>query len=345
MERKVTTVKRSLGILVVLLSAFLVGVSSAWGATPVLPAGGSDFTDDGFTPAQRQAIYGSGPETFGNVDRDIVIVHRSELIVFFGFYRACMMTEPGWDLYERSFNWANGFKNPPDTKVWLATYNGSLDPKHSAEKDGIAVYNYLINDMGIPADNIHVAHQTSIETGDFTGYDIVLYVNTYPRNATNVLNQNKPFVTTSAGETDELGIGTGANTMHEFRDNAFVLNNAHHITQPYPLGEITFQEGMWMDASTRADAGVVLIAADDRTPSCSGNERLKAKCKTGGKLKAKVRKGLPNAVITIGLDTGEMIQANVNGKGKAKVKFKGVASGERTVTIMECGVEKKTVCP
>ncbi len=311
---------------------------SARGATPA-------FADDGLTPELRQELYGhlDGPTT-SRVDRDVVIVHRSKPIVYFGMYRASMMTEPGWDLYARSVNWANDNRNPADSKVWLATYNGTLDPDFSAERDGIAVYNYLINTMGFPVDNVHVAHQTSIETGNFAGYDIVLYVNLYPRNATNVLNQGKPFVTVSPGETDELGIGTGEGTMHEVRTNVFVLNNAHPITEPYGTGQLDLQAGMWMDATTAAGEGIVLIAADNRPTTCGGGEKLKVKCKKG-KLTAKIKGGVPEAVLTVTLDTGESTQVNVNDKGKAKAKFKKVESGERTVTVLECGLQKTTDCP
>ncbi len=149
----------------------------------------------------------------------------------------------------------------------------------------------------------------------------------------------------SAGQTDELKIGDGQTTMHEFRANAYVLNSAHYVTAPYPPGEITLQGPMWIDASTRAEDGIVLVAADDRPPTCGGKEKLKARCKPGGKLTAKIKKGTPGGLVSVSLDTGEMMPVNLNNRGKGKAKFRGVRSGERTVTIVECGKEKKTVCP
>ena len=38
---------------------------------------------------------------------------------------------------------------------------------------------------------------------------------------------------------------------------------------------------------------IALIAADDRPQTCSGKEKLRAKCKPGGKLTAKIKKGTP----------------------------------------------------
>ena len=57
--------------------------------------------------------------------------------------------------------------------------------------------------------------------------------------------------------------GTGVSTMHEVRNAAYVIDNSHYVTQPYPLGEFTFEAGMWMDATEVAGTGVALISADD----------------------------------------------------------------------------------
>ena len=358
MGRNVIPKNRGASVLAVLL---LLGAGGSWAmgdssarAADAMPAhaawalhaaDGVDPVGDGLTPAQRLAIYGSDPAATSEVNRDIVIVHRSDPIVYFGFYRANQMTQPGWDLYERALNWANGFKKPADTKVWLATYNGRLDPRDSPELGGIAVYNRLIDNMGFLKENIEVGGQSTIETQNFDGFDIVLYTWIFPRDATNVIKQNKPFVTMAAGQTDELSIGTGQVTMHEFRSDAYVLNNAHYVTEPYKLGKITLQGGMWIDASTAADDGIALIAADDRPPTCSGKEKLRAKCKPGGKLTAKIKKGTPGGLLSVSLDTGKTRPVNLNNKGKGKARFRGVPSGRRTVTLVECNKQKKTDCP
>ncbi len=244
----------------------------------VAPANGmigtDGWLDDGVPAHEREVTYGSGPVSAGG-DRDVIIIHRSEPWAFFGMYRASQMTDPGWDLYERSIDWANGFGEHATTTIWLATYNGTLDPDFSAERDGIAVYNRLINNMGFDPGNIHVAHQSTIETADFTGYDIVLYAWSFPRNAQNVIDQDKPFVTVAASQTDELGIGTGVVTMHEFRDSAYVVNTNYYPTEGYDYGEFFLDEGMFMDATTVAGDGILLVTADDRGDDgacCFGDE-------------------------------------------------------------------------
>ena len=199
--------------------------------------------------------------------RDILIVDTTRPTVYVGMYRASQMTEPGWDLFNRSVTWANPAGAPVNTKVWLATYNGTLNPNYAQERDSIAVYDYLINTMGFLSQNIHVAHQSTIETANFAGYDLVIYSWTYPRNATNVLNQNMPFVTFSAGQSDELGIGDGQEQMHEYRDFAYICDNGHAVTQTYPLGLFTLQQSMWMDATGVAGNGRALVNADIPEPA------------------------------------------------------------------------------
>ena len=257
---------RLAGVILVASSSFALVVTGDGQRSP-LPVD----QDDGLTDRERAAIYGGQGGVIDGQRRDIVIVDQQRPICYFGHYRTSQMTAPGWDLYGRALDWVNGFGNRAETKVWLATYNGTLDPTFSAERDGIAVHNWLLGTAGFAAENVHVDNQRSIETGNFAGYDVVLYVNTYPRDATNVLNQGKPFLTTSAGETDELGIGTGMSTMHEWRDYAHVIDNSHYVTQGHPLGEFTFAEGMWMDATEVAGTGIVLISADGGCDPCDMN--------------------------------------------------------------------------
>ena len=107
-------------------------------AVAVVPASGGEVerfrggNDDGLSPADRAAMQRSGTEPSQEVDRDVVIVHRSRPIAYFGFYRANMMTEPGWQMFERTVNWALDFKEPAESKVWLATSFGTLDRRFLA---------------------------------------------------------------------------------------------------------------------------------------------------------------------------------------------------------------------
>ncbi len=82
---------------------------------------------------------------------------------------------------------------------------------------------------------------------------------------------------------------------------------------------------------------------------CTGDEKLKASCKfkdgKGGKIKAKVSKGLDDASVTFRLDGDPDTDiVKVIRNGKAKAKFKGASGGDHTVSLVECGDSAETVC-
>ena len=317
---------------------------SAWGQHDPAPA----HLDDGYDVAEWSAILDPmRDQRIQGVDRDMVIADSTGPNVLFGMYRASQMTEPGWTLFDARLDHVCGGCDPATTRVWLATYNGTLDNGFSAERDGIAVYNRLINTLGYQGSNVHVAHQESIETGDFTGYDIVVYAWAFPRNATNVVNQGKPFLTLSVGQSDELGIGTGAETMHESRNHAYVLTDQSDITDSWTVGKFTLAANMFMDATTVAGNGVVLVGADPRIP-CADIKKFKTSCRRG-KLKA----------ILVFLDEshdGQQISFSVApgiGEFNATInrtKAKRVLrdqSGERTVSLLypeSCVEPRSTTC-
>ncbi len=243
--------------------------------------------DDGLTADERWSVDAQVRDGQARgADVDIIIADTTRTNVYFGLYRTSQMTDPGWALFEDSLDHVNSFRDRTTTKVWLATYNGTLDDQYSAERDGIAVYNRMVNVMGFTAANIRVAHQSTIETGDFTGYDIVVYSWIFDRNAQNVLNQGKPFLTFAAGETDEMGIGSGATLLHESRNFAYVLTDQHAITSGWTVGRFTLAGSMFMEATTASGNGVTLVSADSRIP-CTDLQRFKVTCRRG-KLKSVV---------------------------------------------------------
>jgi hypothetical protein len=194
---------------------------------------------------------------------DLVIVDMTRRNAIFGMYRMSQMTEPAWDLLGRTIDWAIDYKDHAVTKIWLATYNGTLDP--DTDEDGLAAYNYLINTMGFDPDNVDVHHQSTIETGNFTGYDLVFYpwyAEWSCRDPANVMIQNVPYVTAETCGGQQMGIATGHTTMLRRRDYAFVVDNAHDITSTYPLGQFNLSQGMWMNATEAAGTGRVLVNAN-----------------------------------------------------------------------------------
>ncbi len=97
-----------------------------------------------------------------------------------------------------------------------------------------------------------------------------------------------------------------------------------------------------------ADRGAVWVLF--LNGGCGDKAKLKARCKGQGpnyKIVVKLKKGRPEALVTFRLDADPEtdIQKTVNGKGKAKGKFKGVPAGEHTVELLGCDRQKRTVCP
>lgn len=190
--------------------------------------------------------------------KDVLIVHTTEPLVFFGWYRTSMMTSPGWDLFQRAIDWADDSLTPANTDVILFTYDGSLTSSGSA--DGAAINNYLVN-AGYNVAEVH--HQEQIENlpaSYYADFDLAIYAHFYPRDATNVVNSGIPFVSICYGQTDEMGIGTGESTMHQYTDAFYVLNNSHYVTEPYPLGSLAFTGPMWTDATEVAGNGIALVS-------------------------------------------------------------------------------------
>jgi uncharacterized repeat protein (TIGR01451 family) len=200
---------------------------------------------------QVQNVTGQGKE--------ILIVHATKPLAFFGWYRASRMAPPGWDMFQRVVDWTNANRSPEDTDIILFTYNGSLSTN---DEDGAAIYHYLGNaGYNISTEDVH--HQEQIENfpaSYYADFDLAIYAHTYPRDATNVVSSGIPFISICYGQTDDMGIGTGEGTMHQYTAEFYVLNNTHDITQPYALGQLTFAGPMWTDATEVAGDGIALVS-------------------------------------------------------------------------------------
>jgi hypothetical protein len=188
----------------------------------------------------------------------VVIVDNTSSNAFFGYYQTRKLTQPGWDLLQSTIDWVA----PGASTVVLFTYNGTLNPADLREASGLATYNYL-NSQGYA---VTVHHQSAIEIGDFSAYDLAIYNNTFPRDVTNLLAQNVSFITVSPGQTDEMGIGTGALTGHIGTDTTYVIDNTHPITSAYPLGPLTFASSLFIDSTQALGDSTVLVVLEDPAP-------------------------------------------------------------------------------
>jgi|GEM_PF-3350526 len=109
--------------------------------------------------------------------------------------------------------------------------------------------------------------------------------------------------------------------------------------------EGVFASGGGLDGPT-----YMIFAELGEHETCTGREKLSTSCRPArqsNKLKAKVRRGKKRARLTFRLDGDPRtdIVVKVGTGGRARVKFRDVSAGGHTVAIVECRVEKGTVCP
>lgn len=108
----------------------------------------------------------------------------------------------------------------------------------------------------------------------------------------------------------------------------------------------------WRAAFRFVDQGVTGYGDSDVyelrfTTACKPGQTLSVRCKSGGKLVAKLKGGRPDAELTARLDGDENTDTefDVDDRGRGKARFKGVADGPHQVDIVECGTTGNATCP
>jgi hypothetical protein len=195
---------------------------------------------------------------------DVLIINDPHKLAFFGYYRATQMPSTGWELLNSTILWADSYLPPDETRIVLFTYDGTVSDSCPCNEDAARVYTWLI-DSGYVAGNISVHNQHDAEALPPTYYDdfdLVIYWNTFGYNSTNIVISGIPFITVSSMQTDEMGIGTGAQTLHESRNTFHVVNNDYYPTQSYALGKLLFESSMLTDGTQATASGKVLVKAE-----------------------------------------------------------------------------------
>lgn len=222
------------------------------------PVEGSDgLTDHEWSTIQDEISQGyRGTARY----RGVVVVDSTARNAVFGMRSMYRRNQAVMHLWGRTVDWAINHKDHAATRIWLATYSGTIP----GDNDGMAAYEYLVDSMGFNPDSIHVAALSTIDTGDFTGYDVVLQTFWYPpaRNAVNVLDQNVPFVTVSVAQAEMMGIGTGDYFEMNLLDSVWIQDTGHEITSPWEPGVLDFQQTLWTDAFYVGGNGVALVTLD-----------------------------------------------------------------------------------
>ncbi len=198
----------------------------------------------------------------GNSSKDVLIINDLHKYAYFGWYRTSQMSSTGWDLFNGTLLWAISYMFPNETKIALFTYDGSLDP--ISDPDGKAVYDKLVA-WGYAETNITVHPQSDIATltsAYYSSFDLVIYAWNAPYDSTNVVNSSIPFITFAAGQTDEMGIGSGNTTMYSYNETFYVTNNNYYPTENYPLGPLSFESSIEFETTEATSAGKVLVKAE-----------------------------------------------------------------------------------
>ncbi|MFX1249697.1 MAG: hypothetical protein ACFFBQ_20060, partial [Promethearchaeota archaeon] len=188
--------------------------------------------------------------------KDILIINDPNKQAYFGWYKPTSFSFTIWELLNRTVLWASSYSSPNETKVVF--FRDSLDT------DAIGVYEWLISG-GYLAENIEL-HPTAdaeiLHSNYYDDSDLVIYWNTYGYNSTNIVISAVPFITVSAMQTDEMGIGSGSLTKRDANDTFYIVNNKYYPTENYPLGPIIFDDSYNYEATEASADGKVLIQAE-----------------------------------------------------------------------------------
>ena len=195
--------------------------------------------------------------------KDILIINDAHKLAYFGWHMASQMPSTGWDLLNSSLVWATSYILQNETKIVFFTSDGTVAPEPGNE-DAAAVYDWL-GSAGYMEENIELHAMGDAGTLPSTYYydfNLVLYWNVEGVNSTNIVASGVPFITVSAPQSADMGIGSGNYTTYEERDVFHVVNNNYHPTQRYPLGPLLFESAMVVDATEATTQGRVLVKTE-----------------------------------------------------------------------------------
>ncbi|RJP33527.1 MAG: hypothetical protein C4547_12125 [Phycisphaerales bacterium] len=311
---------------------------------------------DGDDPSMRGDVVEQPPDDVGPFpgplaqqvrDQDLIIVHEKLFTAYFGLYETRLLADPGFVLFDNTLQWVTDNRNPQQTRVWLATFNGTLRDSPPEEANGLAVYQRLLR-LGYLRENIGVGDRNTIPQNNFDGFDVVIYAHVEPVDARNVVRQQKPFLTFAAGQLDELGIGTGKETLRDFRDLVHVYNNGHPITRQFPIGPFTLGRREAILATDHAQGGVVLLTVENDTIPCENVKKFRVKCTRRDLIKMKVvmrSADSSGSQICIKVDEDCYIWIDVVGKKATATKESEAGVHPVVMGIPDCGLAREVRCP
>ncbi|MFW9910602.1 MAG: dockerin type I domain-containing protein, partial [Candidatus Thorarchaeota archaeon] len=187
--------------------------------------------------------------------KDLLIIHDPTKYAFFGWYRPTDFSTTILDLLNRTILWASSQSLPNETRI---VFYGDSNNTYA-----VFVHDWLVGG-GYLTENI--LNQTSANIEEFSpsyydDIDLVIYWNTFAYDPTNVIDAGVPFITVSALQTDEMGIGSGVVTDSSLNETFYIVNNGYYPTESYPLGSVFFDDSYRYETTEASPIGRVLVKA------------------------------------------------------------------------------------
>jgi len=188
--------------------------------------------------------------------RAVLIVNDPRKYAFFGWYRPTQFSTEILNILNSTVLWASSYMNPDEVDIVFFSESG--DSYASFVQDWLVSGGYLLE---------NIVYQTSanieeFESDYYEGIDLVIYWNKNGYDSINVVNSHVPFITVSAMQTDEMGIGSGVATMSGVNDTFHIVNTGYYPTENYPKGPLFLDDSYSFEATEASSIGKVLIASE-----------------------------------------------------------------------------------
>lgn len=195
------------------------------------------------------------------ISRDLLVVHESKPLAYFGLYRVTQMSIPGFELLKSTIDWLVSSKAPEVARLILFTYNGSIDTCNQQNEDGEALF-HILQRAGYRDIEVHSQDKAaSLPSSYYNKFDAAIYWNLYGHNVSNILKAGIPFVSSAPFHGLQMGITADVNSTQEYLDVVYVADNGHRISNIFPIGSLNLNGPMYMNALHATEVGRALVVA------------------------------------------------------------------------------------
>ncbi len=188
--------------------------------------------------------------------KDVLIINDPSKLAFFGWYRPTAFSTTILDLLNRTILWASSYSAPNTTRI--AFFSEANDTQAAFVRDWLLGGGYLQENIV----NYTSADIEEFPSSHYSDFDLVIYWNTYGYDPINVIDSKVPFITVSATQTDEMGIGSGVVTESSTKDTFYIVNNGYYPTQSYPIESVLLDDSYRFEATAASSTSKALVASE-----------------------------------------------------------------------------------